>query len=224
MSEDEISQKVEEITENKADENEQVTALILAMIEFSEERFEKVISKAILKFGFERTVEEIIYPFFRKIGVMWQTGSINPIQEHFISNLVRQKVIVAIDNLIPNKISNPKTFVLFLPNNELHELSLLYYYYKIKLRGHRVIYLGQSVPFEDLETTFHSNNPDFMLTIFTHEMKDLNLQEYINRMSRSFHGSQSLVSGFQLMKRKITYPRNITLFREPSDLNSYIES
>jgi hypothetical protein len=144
------------------------------------------------------------------------------VQEHFISNLVRQKIIVAIDGLVPTQIDQPKTFVLYLPNNELHELSLLYYCHKIRSRGHHVIYLGQSVPVEDLETSFDQRPPHFFLTVLTHEIKDVNLQEYLNRLSKKFPESTFLVSGFQMMKRKLSLPRNIQVFKEPSDIHVHL--
>jgi DNA-binding transcriptional MerR regulator len=222
MKDDAINKLVVEYTETTTDETEQVTALVMAMVDLNEARFDKIISLCFMRFGFEKTVEEIIYPFFRKIGVMWQTGSINPVQEHFISNLVRQKIIVAIDGLVPTQIDQPKTFVLYLPNNELHELSLLYYCHKIRSRGHHVIYLGQSVPVEDLETSFDQRPPHFFLTVLTHEIKDVNLQEYLNRLSKKFPESTFLVSGFQMMKRKLSLPRNIQVFKEPSDIHVHL--
>jgi hypothetical protein len=153
---------------------------------------------------------------------MWQTGSINPVQEHFISNLFRQKLIVAIDGIIPDARRDQKTFVLFLPSNELHELSLLYYAYKIKARGHKLIYLGQSVPFDDLERSFDLRRPDFFLTIFTHDMKEINLNDYLYRLSITFPNTPVLVSGFQLLKRKISLPSNIILFSNSEDIEQHI--
>jgi MerR family transcriptional regulator, light-induced transcriptional regulator len=223
LSDEEINEQVRRFTENQIDENEQVTSLVIAMIEFDENRFEKIISGCILRFGFERTIETILFPFFRKIGVMWQTGSINPVQEHFISNLFRQKLIVAIDGIIPDARREQKTFVLFLPSNELHELSLLYYAYKIKARGHKLIYLGQSVPFDDLERSFDLRRPDYFLTIFTHDMKEINLNDYLYRLSITFPDTPVLVSGFQLLKRKISLPSNIFLFSNAEDIERYIQ-
>lgn len=223
LTDEEINEQVRRLTENQSNENEQVTSLVISMIEFDETRFEKIVSGCILRYGFERTVETVVFPFFRKIGVMWQTGSINPVQEHFITNLFRQKLIVAIDGLIPDARKDQKTFVLFLPSNELHEMSLLYYAYKIKSRGHKLIYLGQSVPFDDLERSFDLRRPDYFLTIFTHDMKEINLNDYLYRMSITFPETTILISGFQLMKRKLQLPRNITMFSNPEDISAIID-
>merc|ERR1712159_239380 len=102
------------------------------MVDLDEERFEKIISSNILKLGFEKTMLNIIYPFLSKIGILWQTGSINPGQEHFISNLIRQKLIVAIDGQYVSRGGGAKKFLLYLPEGELHELSLLFSNYLIR--------------------------------------------------------------------------------------------
>ncbi|MGL5889831.1 MAG: MerR family transcriptional regulator [Bacteroidia bacterium] len=223
LTDEEINDQVRRFTENQINENEQVTSLVIAMIEFDENRYEKILSGCILRFGFEKTIETILFPFFRKIGVMWQTGSINPVQEHFISNLFRQKLIVAIDGVIPDARRLQKTFVLFLPSNELHELSLLYYAYLIKARGHKLIYLGQSVPFEDLERSFDLRRPDYFVTVFTHDMKEINLNDYLYRLSITFPDTTVLVSGFQILKRKINLPSNIILFSNAQDIDQYLK-
>ena len=97
MSVEEMKAEVLHLTERSFAYDDQIHSLVLAMIEFNEERFEKIIATNILKIGFEQTMLNVIYPFLSKIGILWQTGSIHPGQEHFISNLVRQKLIVAID-------------------------------------------------------------------------------------------------------------------------------
>src|SRR5690606_9956663 len=97
MSAGDISEEIIKLTDLTEDHQDQIQALTICMIELDEERFEKVLSTIILKMGFEDTVLNVIYPFLSKIGILWQTGAISPAQEHFISNLIRQKLIVAID-------------------------------------------------------------------------------------------------------------------------------
>src|SRR5690606_21565426 len=100
--------------------------------------------------GFENTVINVLYPFLNKIGILWQTGNIHPAQEHFISNLIRQKIIVAIDEL-HSPAPDALRAVLFLPEHELHEIGLLFYNYILKKNGYRTYYLGQTVPYGDLK-------------------------------------------------------------------------
>lgn len=97
MSKKELQEVVVEVSDKTTSFVDQIYGLTLAMIDLDEQRFEKIISSSTLKVGFERTMLNIIYPFLSKIGIMWLTDAVNPAQEHFITNLIRQKVIVAID-------------------------------------------------------------------------------------------------------------------------------
>ena len=132
MKSTEINKKILEITENVHDFDNQVESLIVAMSELDEMKFDKILTTSIIKLGLENTVTQIIYPFFEKIGVLWQIGTINPGQEHFVSNLIRQKLIIAIDGQYDTLAADAKLFLLFLPDGEYHEIGLLYSHYLIK--------------------------------------------------------------------------------------------
>ncbi len=150
LSADELHRKVLEIGTDHMEESVQIESLIVAMIDIDESRFERILSNCTIRMGFEQTVIKVLYPFFKKIGILWQTGSVNPAQEHFITNLVRQKLIVAIDSQGMTERADRKRYLLFLAEGELHELGLLFYNYLIQKAGHKVIYLGQSVPIKDV--------------------------------------------------------------------------
>jgi methanogenic corrinoid protein MtbC1 len=190
------------------------------MVEMDEQRFEKIISNQILRKGFSNTIEEVIYPFLQKIGVMWQTGSINPAQEHFISNLIRQKLISAIDGVIPPENKKQKKFILFLPEGELHELSLLYYSYILKANGHIVIYLGQSVPVVDLQKVHEIRNADYIVSVLTHGTQAP--EAYVKELSKLFPKVKLLLSGCQVLDQKIKFPSNVELFKCHKSLNSLV--
>ncbi|MFT4737850.1 MAG: DNA-binding transcriptional MerR regulator, partial [Paraglaciecola sp.] len=161
MNEGDIQREVLRLTEISLRYPEQIHALTICMVDLDEDRFERLMSTNIQKLGFEKTMLNIIYPFLSKIGILWQTGAINPAQEHFISNLVRQKLIVAIDNQYVSSAVKSKKYILFLPEGELHEMSLLFADYVIKARQNRSIYLGQSLPMVDLEELCKIHKPDF---------------------------------------------------------------
>ena len=221
LSEKEITEEVNRIVDEPNSEQEQIDGLIIAMVEIDEQRFEKIISNNILKKGFTYTFEKILYPFLNKIGIMWITGAINPAQEHFISNLIRQKLIAAIDGLIASENKNSKRFVLFLPDGELHELNLLYFTYLLKSKGHQVIYLGQSVPLEDLEKVVAIRHPHFILSVFTNPTASS--EELAIELSKIFTKQSIFLSGHLLFEKKMKFSSNIKLFRTPSDLLNLIE-
>jgi len=164
LSGEELHRKVIEISTEEVEESLQIESLVIAMVEVDESRFEKILANCTLRLGFEQTVLNIIYPFFKKVGILWQAGAINPAQEHFISNLIRQKLIVAIDSQGMMVKEGAKRFLLFLPEGELHELGLLFYSYLIQKAGHKVIYLGQSVPLADVAKVNDYNPADFIIT------------------------------------------------------------
>ena len=200
----------------------QIETLVIAMLDLDENKFEKSISNSILKLGFEDTVSNIIYPFLEKIGILWQIGTINPAHEHFITNLIRQKLIIAIDTENPSLIPNNKTFVLFLPEGELHELSLLFYSFLIKKRGHRIIYLGQSLPFEDLKQIKLVIRPDFVVTVITSVFTGKELQNYIRHLSEQFPEQTLLFGGNQINELPDLRLKNVFMMKRKSDLENIL--
>lgn len=216
----EMREEVMKLTERTLTHDDQIHALTICMIEMDEDRFDKILSTNILKLGFEQTMMNIIYPFMSKIGVLWQTGAINPAQEHFISNLVRQKLIVAIDSQVGRP--GGKKFLLYLPDEELHETSILFASYLIKNQGHKVIYLGQSTPYEDLASVFDLHQPDFLLTVITTSPVAENAQEYLNSISCKFPTATILVTGYQLIGQNFLFPSNVRLLNYIRDIQDFL--
>lgn len=221
MSSLEMREEVIKLTEKNLTYDDQIHALTICMIEMDEERFEKVLSTNILKIGFEQTMLNIIYPFLSKIGVLWQTGAINPAQEHFISNLVRQKLIVAIDGQV-NK-GGGKKFLLFLPEGELHEISLLFATFLIKSKGHKVIYLGQSTPKEDLQLVYRLHKPEYLMTVITTSPNSQEVQEYIDCISQQFNESEIVISGYQIVGQDLRFPKNVKALHYIRQIKEYLE-
>jgi DNA-binding transcriptional MerR regulator len=223
LSNEQIAHEVIKVTEESSSNETVIDLLIISMSEMDEDRFEKTVNTSILNIGFEETMNQVVYPFLKKIGIMWQAGAVAPAQEHFISNLVRQKLIVAIDSLIYKTNDPNQTFLLFLPEGELHEISLLYTYYLLKKGGKRVIYLGQSVPYNDLQSIIDTKKPAFVVSIFTCQLINTNTQDYINQLSADFTNTKLLVSGFQVMNPNLITPSNTTIFKEPYHLLDLIK-
>jgi DNA-binding transcriptional MerR regulator len=197
LSNEEISEKILEISRLSHNYVNQIEGLILSMIELDEVKFEDILNNTIIKLGFEKTVFEVLHPLFQRIGVLWQIGAINPAQEHFLSNLIRRKMLVAIDGLPPVADNHAKRFILFLPENELHEIGLLLYEYLIRKHGFKVIYLGQAMPLDDVASISKNTNPDFILTSFTSPVPQNELRSYIDTLASIFPKQQILLTGIQ---------------------------
>lgn len=167
MSNDEISDILNSIV-IKPDVNDQdiIDAMNICMISYDEKGFTQIIERQILRVGLFSTIVELIYPFLNNVGFLWSASKTTPAQEHFVSNLIRQKIISAVDK-ISLKSDSTKTIVLFIPEGEKHELGLLLSSYLAKDLGWRVIYLGLNVPFDNIEGVIKDVSPDILFTIIT---------------------------------------------------------
>ena len=223
MDANEMQQEVLRLTQTNFNYPEQIHALTISMVDLDEDRFEKIMSSNILKLGFENTMINVIYPFLTKIGILWQTGAINPAQEHFITNLIRQKLIVAIDNQYVALSPNAKKYVLYLPEGELHELSLLFADFIIRSRQNRSIYLGQSLPLHDLEAVCKKHKPDFILSVITSTPGSSEIQRYIDTISDRFKESTILLSGFQVVGQDLKLNQNVKIFNRIKELIDFVE-
>ena len=195
LSDDVLLQEVEKFLNNYKKESDQVDSLVLCLMDMNEERFEKTINNSIVHFGFENTMEKIIFPFLRHLGNMWQVGMVSAAQEHYISNLIRQKLIVGIDKVIVPPNAAARIYLFFLPDSELHELGLLYTHYLAKTKGHKCVYLGQSVPLEDLVSISKTVKPHYLVTIFTAQMQDIEIRTFLTACNRQIPDADFLLSG-----------------------------
>lgn len=223
MNEEDMNAEVLRLTEKNLRYPDQIHALTLAMIDLDEDRFEKIMATNILKLGFENTMLNVIYPFLSKIGVLWQTGAINPSQEHFISNLIRQKLIVAIDGQFVSSADSQHKYLLYLPEGELHELTLLFLCYIIKARRNKVVYFGQNLPFEDLKSIYDVHQPDFILTIVTTSPPASEVRSYVEKVSKTFPQADLLLSGYQVIGQQIKSAGNVKVFNRIDHIIQFVE-
>jgi len=220
-----LSEKILNINNRSIDSDSQVENLIVAMIEMDEKKFEKDLTRMIINLGFEETFNQVLIPFFEKVGILWQIGTINPGQEHFMTNLIRQKTIVAIDGVVPSQtVEKVKIFVLYLPDGELHEIGLLFYSYIIQKMGHKVIYLGQMVPFNDLIYIVNSQKPAGILTFITSSLAKEEAKEHVDKLSKNFPDKEIFVSGHQFKVNQIELPSNIRLVTNSGQLKDFLKT
>ena len=198
LTDDEINDKIEEIVKQPEVENLFDQAIIGQMahagLALNESQFEKSFSSAILRYGFKDTYIRIVYPLLMKVGLMWSKAKLNAAQEHFISNLLRQKILVSIDSL-PQPNSLRQKWVLFLPKNETHEIGLLFAHYLIKESGRSVIYLGQSVPINNLKHIVDSVDATHLYCFMIKNTPGNFGQELLNQLEQQFPQVNILVSG-----------------------------
>jgi MerR family transcriptional regulator, light-induced transcriptional regulator len=223
LSIEEIFANINKLSENPCDTESQIDNMALAMIDLDELKFEKILSRSIIQFGFEDTVVKVMIPFLVRIGIMWQTGIINAAHEHFISNLVRQKMFVAIDSLVSGNSHHSITTLLFLPEGELHEMGLLFSNYLIRKKGHKVIYLGQNVPFADLVEVAKKCYFDLLVTSFISSVSAKEITNYIQNLNEKIPGKTIFITGDLSAHLKIQFPENIKYINSPQSLMNELE-
>jgi len=181
LSETKMALKIRELVFNEGFEKEASTSLKLAMLNFDEDLFNKTYNNLQANHSFRKIFTEIFMPFFNEIGILWQVNSILPAHEHFISNLVKKKIYVNIEKMQQlQHIEQTKRFVLYLPMNEIHELSLLYLHFELVMHGYHSIFLGQSVPIENLNDIQKIYNDVCFVTFLTVEPSNEDVTDYLN--------------------------------------------
>jgi MerR family transcriptional regulator, light-induced transcriptional regulator len=222
FSTQQIENKVIDLSDQQLNYPDQIQVLTTAMIELDEPRFEKILEVNIEKFGFENVMNFIIYPFLSKIGSLWITGAIGPAEEHFMSNLIRQKLIVAIDKLPLLPKTNHKTFVLYLPEGEYHEIGLLFANYIFKSQSHKVIYLGQSLPQADLLFINEKYKPNYIFTSITSVPGSDKIQNYIDWLCEKFGNTNILITGYQVVNKDLKLGKNTTIISSIEDMQKIV--
>lgn len=151
-SSEKIELLVREIISEKSSKNHAINAFKIAMMNFDQVLFFKTYSNLLSEKSFREIFYDVIIPLMNEIGLLWQSGTITPAQEHFISFLIKQKLLVNTEKIqVLEPTRTDKIFVLYLPENEIHELGLMYLNYEILLNGYKTIYLGESVPVSSLK-------------------------------------------------------------------------
>ena len=196
LSEAEINKLVWDIRINKKN-CDSGKKLILALIELNEKLFRDTLNSLINDLGLALTFSSHIIPFLDRIGVMWLTGTISPAQEHFISNLIRQKIISEIDKqIVPESTEAP--IMLYLPEYEWHEISLLFYHYLLRSKGYHTVYLGQSLPYDSLIDCINILKPKAILTALLTAVDLSFLKNYFCKLKKDANGIPVYAGGIQI--------------------------
>ncbi len=205
MSDAEMVSHILHLSETSFNHVDHMQALTLAMMDLDEARFQLLTQNIVNAHGFEYYMLEVIYPFMRRLGTLWLSGSVGPAQEHFISHLIRQKLIAAIDQQDLSLKPNAKRVLLYLPEGELHETGLLFANYLFRARKHSVVYLGQSLPYDELLLAYSIHKPEYIFSVFTTEPSADQIDAYMAKMVEDMPDTQIMVTGYLVLQpdRKI---------------------
>ncbi len=194
-----------------------ISQLILAGMSYDEHHFEKIFSAGIVRYGLKEMYSNIIYPMLHRVGMMWAGDQLAPPNEHFISNLVRQKMFAALDALPPPVIDNEK-WILFLPEGEYHEMGLLLSNYLIRKSGRHVIYLGADVPLTHLKNVLSVTSPTHLLCFIVHRDFPEAIANFLKTLKATFKKGKIFLATEKENIKEIKLPPGIVPLHNVEDL------
>lgn len=230
LSIEEISGSVSNIALKENSEQIAINALKLAMINFDCELFNKTYDEFLSHSKFEFIFMDVFMPLMKELGILWQTAAISSTHEHFITNLIKQKIHIQTERVQLNikKNTNYPIFVLFLPENEIHELGILYLNYLTLSKGLRTILLGQSIQISSLENLYTYKDSFNFITYLTVEPNEKEIMPYLKLFNEKLllnTNSKLIVFGPQQSKIDLNnLPNKIELYRSvESFINNYLD-
>lgn len=185
IKEQDIPVMVKEIVAKNSIKNHAINAFKMAMINFDQTLFINTYNGLLAERSFREIFTEVFIPLLNELGLLWQTDTISPAHEHFITGLIKQKIQTStekLQHLEPTK--KDKVFVLFLPENEIHEIGLLFLNYEIVLRGYKSIYLGQTIPLENLVDIMKFYDNLYFVSYFTVVPTKDGIQAYVEEFDK----------------------------------------
>lgn len=221
LTEEEMHNLILEISESNH-ACDKSNALCTATLKLDESRFNATLTSCIAVMGIEQTFTDVVFPFMQKIGLMWQVGTINPAHEHFITHLIRQKLLTAIDELPTVNSELARKYLLFLPEGEIHEVGLLFANYLLKARGQHVLYLGQNLPLSDLKQVVNYYQPGYVLTTLTSDTIYGDLNCLIRKIQEAIPATPVLLTGPLVKCNKIQENEFLHILRDFRDLPEFI--
>ena len=201
-------------------ENFFIRQLISAALNFQEQAFNSLFSQCLIRYGMKDTYTRVIYPLLFQTGMLWSCNAVQPASEHFISNLIRQKIMTAIE-LLPGPSDN-ETWVLFLPEGEFHDIGLLLAYYLLKNAGKKVIFLGSNTPQDSLAETLKQVKPDHLLFFAVHRELPGRLEKYIDGLHKSFRGKRIYVAAAEGLKQSQGSHKKLEWLHSVEDLEKLL--
>jgi DNA-binding transcriptional MerR regulator len=222
MSHSQINNLVTQLKTDWKNDSMQMLHLSNATLAYDEKQFSDVLTGCVSEMGLIKTMDLVLYPFMKKVGMLWQTGTIDPSHEHFASNLIRERLIVEIDKLEVLVKKDAKRFILFLPEAEMHETGLLFTRFLLKKCGHEMLYLGSEIPYLDLKKVVESYKPDYAFMTLT----SLNLGKDVNKIIGKVMDNLNvplIVAGSLISEFDILVKDQLTPLKNVCDMVDFLE-
>lgn len=211
MSEDDMNALIQKINDKDFKLQVLVNELLETTLAMDIDRFERLVNEYMRKYGIEQTIEQLIFNFLEKVGIMWMTDRIFPAQEHMMSNVVYRKLALAIENLPPKEADASPSVLLFLPEGEIHDIGLMYVNYLLRKYEKNPIYLGANSPIKEVKLVVEAKQPDYLYVHLTSVTSEFDVNKYLQKLHNAFPNAKILVSGSLLRSTKHIPIQNIKL-------------
>lgn len=218
LSEKEIFREAAKILlEDEVSGRDEINSFVENILALNEAGIQESLKRITQKIGMERLYTEVLIPLLEKVGTLWQVDAISVSHEHFLSNILREFLITNISGVENARVAKGKV-VLFLPEHEKHELSLLFYYFLLKKKGYDCFYLGQSVPMKDLREFVNETEPDFIVTSLIAEVTSEDFSELMSGLIELINPKKIFLGGYQLEKHKLAVPEGVNVVQSIDDI------
>jgi len=221
MGREEILRKVAEISDFDDGLTDRVDCLTMSLLELNEYKFNRIIEANIKQLGFDRSMEEVIFPLLDKLGQLWMSGCIKPVHEIFVSEIIKRKITKAIDDIPINTDINVPSFLIFLPKDENSDLSLLYLHLILKREGLRVTNLGKGITKEMIIETCSIIHPNYVVLFANESFGDGRLAPYLNDLCKNINGTNVLLTGYQPIQQNIKSTRKVKVLSSLEQILEY---
>lgn len=198
-----------------------IQQLLKAAVEFNEAAFVAILNELIGKIGFERVITGVCYPYMVRVGLLWDTNRIIPAQEHFSSYIVQNKIISETEKLSSSQSGEPE-IVLFCPENEFHEMPLLFINYMLRKRGWRVLYLGINVKLDDLKEVAQLPGIRYLYLHLISNFTGLSMDDYFEVLRKTFPDKTLVASGKGIEKSQRSFV-NLHLLQRDEEIYRFID-
>lgn len=219
----ERAERVASLSSISVSADTQLDAMTLATVEMDEFKFGHIIDTNIKQRGIENTMLQVVYPFLEKLGVLYFTGSVTPVQESFIGSIIRQKIISAINDIPVRRKQKGMTFALYLPDGERQELSLLFMSYLLRKRNFNTIYLGGDISNNDLADFYRFQQPEYLFTIISNAYIHEPVEQHVASVLEACPTSTLLLTGYQASMHDFSGVDRIQVLQGLDAMLSFVE-
>jgi len=222
LSDEELREEVNKIEIGPANYQTYLQKLLQAAIAFNEADFLQTINQLSRTIGFEKTISDVCYPYLQRVGLLWDTNRVIPAQEHFSSYIIQNRLISETEKFSKTQDEAPE-IILFCPENEHHELPLLYINYLLRKNNWRVLYLGKNIKMTDLKEAAKVPGINYLYMHLITNFTGFHIDDYLESLRKTFPDKKIFASGKGIEQNERSFV-DIKLLRRDDEILQFIRT